>query len=139
MERFGHDWKRIVEVLFADNSRSTVDVKDKWRNIERHGTEAINQSESDKTPIRMPGAYTPRRVRMHWTAEEEAYLREGVERFGEGNWSKILREYQFHEHRTSVDLKDKYRNLTSTQALRPKRKYLLLGTNITFLNRYCSL
>lgn len=54
-----------------------------------------------------------RSKRVKWTDAEVAALREGVERYGEGRWAVILREYaaRFDAVRISVDLKDKWRNL----------------------------
>jgi hypothetical protein len=52
----------------------------------------------------------PRRQKRYFTAEEVEYLYEGIARFGLGNWSQILRNFNF-THRTSVDLKDKWRNI----------------------------
>lgn len=34
-----------------------------------------------------------------------------MERFGIGSWKKILETFRFHEKRTAVDLKDKWRNV----------------------------
>jgi len=36
---------------------------------------------------------------------------EGIERYGVGNWSAILLNYNFHDSRTNVSLKDKYRTM----------------------------
>ena len=49
--------------------------------------------------------------RIKWTDEEVEYLKEGVERFGFGSWKTILNAYPFHNRRSNVDLKDKWRNL----------------------------
>ena len=40
-------------------------------------------------------------------------LLEGITRFGCGNWKQILPSYKFHDKRTNVDPKDKYRNILS--------------------------
>ena len=53
--------------------------------------------------------------RVRWTEEEVEYLKEGVERFGIGNWKAIRQNYSFHRRRTNVDLKDKWRNLQKRQ------------------------
>ena len=45
-----------------------------------------------------------------FTDAEVLNLVKGVERFGEGKWARILETYKFDD-RTSVDLKDKWRNL----------------------------
>ncbi|XP_004502097.1 uncharacterized protein [Cicer arietinum] len=64
---------------------------------------------------------TGKRRRLFWTAEEEKTLKEGVLKFSTGNqnipWRKIL-EFGcrvFDNTRTPVDLKDKWRNMTSKE------------------------
>ena len=54
--------------------------------------------------------------RHFWTDQEVQWLLAGVSRFGTGKWARILEEYDFPELRTSVHLKDKYRNLLLLQA-----------------------
>ncbi|KAK8971570.1 Telomere repeat-binding protein 4 [Platanthera guangdongensis] len=47
-----------------------------------------------------------------WTLAEVLKLVEGVSRYGAGKWSEIRRlSFSSGSHRTSVDLKDKWRNL----------------------------
>ena len=48
--------------------------------------------------------------RRPFTQEEVDWLREGVSRFGVGRWRSILDSYNF-KGRTTVNLKDKWRNL----------------------------
>ena len=52
-----------------------------------------------------------KRTRIEWTPEEEALLRRGVKVHGLGAWRQILEGGAFHPKRTSVHLKDKYRNM----------------------------
>lgn len=48
-----------------------------------------------------------------WTAEETEVLIDSVTVHGTGSWADILAQHRaiFHPTRTSVDLKDKWRNL----------------------------
>lgn len=50
------------------------------------------------------------RMRVKWSDQEVKQLTEGVERFGKGQWAMIRDAYPFNG-RTSVDLKDKWRNI----------------------------
>jgi len=54
---------------------------------------------------------TGARQRHRWTDEEVGMLEEGAKKFGEGRWIYILGCYDFNPSRTSVDLKDKWRNI----------------------------
>ncbi|KAG8371575.1 hypothetical protein BUALT_Bualt13G0102200 [Buddleja alternifolia] len=54
-----------------------------------------------------------RRRPRKWSTLEEDTLRDGVQKYGKGNWKVILTENRdIFEDRTEVDLKDKWRNLT---------------------------
>ncbi|KAM8762767.1 telomeric repeat binding factor a [Acanthopagrus schlegelii] len=48
--------------------------------------------------------------KRRWTESETQQLKEGVRKFGEGNWSKIKSYYTF-ENRTNINLKDRWRTL----------------------------
>ncbi|XP_044492487.1 uncharacterized protein LOC123216170 isoform X2 [Mangifera indica] len=53
-----------------------------------------------------------RRKKKRWTSEEEQALRNGVQKFGAGNWKVILKSNpNAFAERTEVDLKDKWRNM----------------------------
>ncbi|XP_060216895.1 uncharacterized protein LOC132644325 isoform X2 [Lycium barbarum] len=57
---------------------------------------------------------TTRRKAKRWSTLEEDTLRSGVQKYGVGNWKLIFDTYrEIFEDRTPVDLKDKWRNLTS--------------------------
>ncbi|XP_051127507.1 telomere repeat-binding factor 1 isoform X2 [Andrographis paniculata] len=52
--------------------------------------------------------------KQKWTAEEEAALKAGIQKYGTGKWSTILKDPEFStvlRARSNVDLKDKFRNL----------------------------
>ncbi|GJD05825.1 hypothetical protein Gasu2_02740 [Galdieria sulphuraria] len=55
--------------------------------------------------------------------EEENLLR-GVEKYGVGKWTSILRTFAFQKKRSAIDLKDKYRNI-----VRAKRRAHLAQLN----------
>ncbi|KAH9552572.1 hypothetical protein CY35_09G073800 [Sphagnum magellanicum] len=53
--------------------------------------------------------------KQKWTAEEEAALRAGVEKYGPGKWRAIQKDSKFGPcliSRSNVDLKDKWRNMS---------------------------
>ncbi|EFJ14369.1 hypothetical protein SELMODRAFT_49312, partial [Selaginella moellendorffii] len=53
--------------------------------------------------------------KQKWTAEEEAALRAGVEKYGAGKWRAIQKDEEFGPvlvSRSNVDLKDKWRNIS---------------------------
>ncbi|KAK1356424.1 hypothetical protein POM88_049680 [Heracleum sosnowskyi] len=55
-----------------------------------------------------------RRKRRFWSNLEEDTLRAGVQKYGMGNWKLILNMYKdIFDERTEVDLKDKWRNMTT--------------------------
>lgn len=57
--------------------------------------------------------------KQKWTAEEEEALLAGVAKHGPGKWKNILRDPQFAPsltHRSNIDLKDKWRNLSVSNA-----------------------
>lgn len=79
-------------------------------------TTSKNSRESTKqhTTVNFPEG---RRKRLHWTVEEEEMLKEGVNEFSLTTknipWRKILEygRHVFHETRSPMDLKDKWRNM----------------------------
>lgn len=69
---------------------------------------------SDENVVTVPTAKGGMRRKHHraWTMSEVMKLVEGVSRYGAGRWSEIKRvAFASYSYRTSVDLKDKWRNL----------------------------
>jgi hypothetical protein len=75
--------------------------------------QASRRRSSGRAPPARPRAKRRRRAskRVFWTDLEVGYLKDGVERYGHGEWAVILQNYDFLETRTNVNLKDKWRNL----------------------------
>eukprot|EP00252_Welwitschia_mirabilis_P003938 TRINITY_DN1402_c0_g1_i1.p1 TRINITY_DN1402_c0_g1~~TRINITY_DN1402_c0_g1_i1.p1 ORF type:complete len:716 (-),score=149.08 TRINITY_DN1402_c0_g1_i1:516-2663(-) len=74
----------------------------------------IEEDNSDDYVATVPTAKGGTRRKHHraWTLGEVMKLVEGVSRCGAGRWSEIKRlAFSTYGHRTSVDLKDKWRNL----------------------------
>lgn len=73
-----------------------------------------------------------RRRRVAWSAAEIEALQNGVRIYGESAWSAIINDpkLKFYPHRTQVDLKDKWRNLTAYKAYHehPIRRFVLVNT-----------
>ncbi|KAL0801673.1 hypothetical protein Bca101_056849 [Brassica carinata] len=60
----------------------------------------------------MQGGGLRRKHHRAWTLSEVMKLVEGVSKYGAGKWSEIKKlSFSSYSHRTSVDLKDKWRNL----------------------------
>jgi len=75
---------------------------------------AFDDSEDAPPPRKRRARGAPSTARIHrvqWSMEEKDMLREGVSAYGLGKWAEILKAYDFHKHRTNVDLKDKWRNM----------------------------
>ncbi|KAJ8351132.1 hypothetical protein AAFF_G00148290 [Aldrovandia affinis] len=49
-------------------------------------------------------------LRKMWTVEESEWVRQGVTKYGEGNWAKIKNHFPF-VGRTSVNIKDRWRTM----------------------------
>ncbi|OMP08312.1 hypothetical protein CCACVL1_01127 [Corchorus capsularis] len=68
--------------------------------------------------------------KQKWTADEEEALLNGVTKHGPGKWKNILKDPEFAPfltHRSNIDLKDKWRNLsvsTSAQGSRSDKSRL---------------
>ncbi|KAF3450575.1 hypothetical protein FNV43_RR06664 [Rhamnella rubrinervis] len=57
--------------------------------------------------------------KLKWTEEEEEALLAGVSKHGPGKWKNILKDPEFAPyltHRSNIDLKDKWRNLSVNHA-----------------------
>ncbi|KAJ4717855.1 Telomere repeat-binding factor like [Melia azedarach] len=75
--------------------------------------------------------------KQKWTAEEEEALLAGVGKHGPGKWKNILKDPEFAPslvHRSNIDLKDKWRNLsvsTAQQGSKDKSRVPKIKATIT--------
>ncbi|XP_063801518.1 telomeric repeat-binding factor 2 isoform X2 [Pseudophryne corroboree] len=100
--------RRLISKDCIVNKSSNVSEQDTWSDedalfrpeisVERGASKATNNTSS------------PVVRKQKWTVEETEWIRCGVKKYGEGNWSKILRNYAFR-NRTSVMIKDRWRTM----------------------------
>ncbi|KAM4719023.1 telomeric repeat-binding factor 1 isoform 2-T2 [Anableps anableps] len=64
----------------------------------------------ENSPLKKNEKHKKRKTPKKWTPQLDKYLKEGVKRHGQGNWSRILLDYDF-EGRTGTMLKDRWRVL----------------------------
>ncbi|XP_075966435.1 telomeric repeat binding factor a [Anarhichas minor] len=90
-------WKRLYNT--AKESKET------WSDEEAGPSSRKNTSQHNESTISNSG-----HRKRKWSEIETNKLKEGVQRFGEGNWTKIKAYYSFND-RTNVNLKDRWRTL----------------------------
>ncbi|XP_044062875.1 telomeric repeat binding factor a [Siniperca chuatsi] len=83
--------------------------KDTWSDEESFFTSRKKSGSPNESTISNSG-----HRKRKWTESETEKLREGVKKFGEGNWSKIKAYYSFKD-RTNVNLKDRWRTMKNSK------------------------
>ncbi|XP_014499417.1 uncharacterized protein LOC106760502 [Vigna radiata var. radiata] len=104
------------EVAQVKNA-ARVDEEDSEDNLQggtsRFNLRSPNKKKHSPLKIYKSNAFTKRRKTKRWSHLEEETLKNGVEKFGRGNWKLILNAHKdIFEERTEVNLKDKWRNIT---------------------------
>lgn len=104
------------------------------RNVLRTAKNSLDTTDAPSViveHVHFQGAHS-RRLRTPWTDEECQNLRIGVDRHGSSSWLHILmdRTLNFNENRTTIDLKDKWRNMVHYRqyGARPIRSYILVNS-----------
>ncbi|XP_068303585.1 uncharacterized protein [Pyrus communis] len=96
-----------------DKRRSVMGTIEPDKNMGMKKTDS-SEDNSDDGSAQIPTAKGGMRRKHHraWTLGEVTKLVEGVSKCGTGRWSEIKRlSFASYSYRTSVDLKDKWRNL----------------------------
>ncbi|XP_042556767.1 telomeric repeat-binding factor 2 isoform X1 [Dipodomys spectabilis] len=83
------------------NSSNGVEEKESWAGEdELFAVEAAPDEDSTTSITR----------KQKWTVEESEWIKAGVEKYGEGNWAAISKNYPF-VNRTAVMIKDRWRTM----------------------------
>ncbi|KAF1393038.1 hypothetical protein PFLUV_G00034250 [Perca fluviatilis] len=90
-------WKRLF--------KEAKETKETWSDEESYVPSRKKTGSHNESTISNSG-----NKKRKWSESETKKLKEGVKRFGEGNWSKIMSYYSFND-RTNVNLKDRWRTL----------------------------
>ncbi|XP_070356866.1 telomeric repeat-binding factor 2 isoform X3 [Equus asinus] len=82
------------------NSSNGVEEKDTW------------VEEDELFPVQAPDEESATSItkKQKWTVEESEWVKAGVQKYGEGNWAAISKNYPF-VNRTAVMIKDRWRTM----------------------------
>lgn len=96
-----------------DTNTNEVEEKNlEEKNLEEKPTDSGNASDDNAIIVPTPKGGSRRKHHRAWTLVEVIKLVEGVSICGAGTWSEIKKlSFSSYSYRTSVDLKDKWRNL----------------------------
>ncbi|XXG84846.1 hypothetical protein AAC387_Pa11g0065 [Persea americana] len=112
----GHDYKEEHRML-------SVQSKKYCGLGSSHSESHDDMSDDCATPVRTGKSGIRRKHHRLWTLAEVMKLIEGVSQHGVGRWTDIKRLlFSSSGHRTSVDLKDKWRNLLRASCVQMQNK-----------------
>ncbi|XP_020865948.1 uncharacterized protein LOC9323508 isoform X3 [Arabidopsis lyrata subsp. lyrata] len=108
---------RLVQKEFATSEENNEEhiLSEVDQDMEPEHIDSSGNSSDDNNNIGVPimqGGALRRKHHRAWTLSEVTKLVEGVSKYGAGKWSEIKKHsFSSYSYRTSVDLKDKWRNL----------------------------
>ncbi|XP_057955488.1 uncharacterized protein LOC131149236 isoform X2 [Malania oleifera] len=119
--------KRHSSFLGHEHENCEDRILDEISDMENFCAESEDERSDDESITKINTKKDGRRRKHHrlWTLSEVMKLIEGVSQYGVGRWTEIKRLlFSSSAHRTSVDLKDKWRNLlrASCTKLQSKRE-----------------
>ncbi|KAA0059406.1 uncharacterized protein E5676_scaffold347G001180 [Cucumis melo var. makuwa] len=108
--------KDVVGLVFAlpekDQNPSVTVTDEVEKTLEQKQTASDNVSDDNTAVVPTTKGGMRRKHHRAWTLVEVIKLVEGVSKCGAGKWSEIKKlSFSSYSYRTSVDLKDKWRNL----------------------------
>ncbi|XP_053461051.1 telomeric repeat-binding factor 2 isoform X3 [Nycticebus coucang] len=83
------------------NNSNGVEEKDTW--VEENELFAVQAASDEDHPTSVT-------KKQKWTVEESEWIKAGVQKYGEGNWAVISKNYPF-VNRTAVMIKDRWRTM----------------------------
>ncbi|GAB1293623.1 Telomeric repeat-binding factor [Apodemus speciosus] len=91
---------------------NTVASKDKWSSPNGLEEKEVWTEEDQLFEVQAPGEDKSSNLtrKQKWTIEESAWVKDGVQKYGEGNWAAISKGYPF-VNRTAVMIKDRWRTM----------------------------
>nr|XP_039333581.1 telomeric repeat-binding factor 2 isoform X2 [Saimiri boliviensis boliviensis] len=86
--------------------------KGKWNNSNGVEEKETWVEEDELFPVQAPDEDSTTNVtkKQKWTVEESEWVKAGVQKYGEGNWAAISKNYPF-VNRTAVMIKDRWRTM----------------------------
>ncbi|CAM9119195.1 unnamed protein product [Discosporangium mesarthrocarpum] len=110
-KRFQSSTASGAQMVLRSSIGEQVDFEDSQSNDERPTRLRLPTVPAAAPPALLDDGRQFKSKRQPWSAQEVSYLQEGVKKFGDGKWIEIVKHYPFHEKRSNVDLKDKWKNI----------------------------
>ncbi|CAD6340776.1 unnamed protein product [Miscanthus lutarioriparius] len=115
IENFGaRDEDDVLILQLLEGPQDQANLND-WLSGDLHPSPLLDTNAHYQNPMffksRVSREYTRRKNNSRWTAKEVEILVQGVSKFGVGRWALLKQQFFETSIRTSVNLKDKWRNL----------------------------